>query len=426
MPELWRDSMLNIIVFHHTLFDLVTGSAEKLLRDVAWMLAESDSFVVNMVYSRKNAIHIPEDFREHENIRLHEFDFERFEDKPPYRYLNMKPNILNIIANTKATGFLGLVWGDNQDLIKRLPKGLPTILFSPFGNFTSNGNVRKLYVSGASNVDRLKSKGILFAEVLFNPLRIPTLNDEKAHGRPLSRPIVLGRTGRDDPHIFDPISIEAFSKLEKKYGSGVQYRYVNPSNEARELASKLGLKQIRFYNWLNPDELKDFYNQIDIFAHARRDGETLGVAIGEAMLYQNVVVTHVSKLYNDHLLLINEPHGKVVGCNDVQGYFEALDSFVKQRQILPQLGLEARKFASSLFDINMVASRIVEDCIDSCEYYGKPYGRSLRTRFFWFRFSSTTKYSIKILFKRILFIIMPNLDVSELRRGRIARWIKSR
>ena len=122
------------------------------------------------------------------------------------------------------------------------------LLISPFGDFCSNGNVRGLYVSGQTNVSMLKGKGLLDAEIFFNPLATPEDKDKERIQR--SGPVVFGRVGRNDSFIFDPISLQAFAKLEHEFGAQVKYIYVNPSIEARELVENLKLQRVEFREWL--------------------------------------------------------------------------------------------------------------------------------------------------------------------------------
>lgn len=386
--------MNKILFFHHTLFNKITGSAEKLLRDFIEILSDSGKFEIYVAYSKDSNNYIPENFL-NKNIKFIEFNIDHAEISSPYRYVNMAPSMAEILGDIQPNAFIGLVWGDNQSNLFNLPNWLPVIELSPFGHFTSNGNLRKLLVSGASNVSRLKRKGVYIAEVLFNPLRIPEFNEEKAFGRPKDRPIILGRTGRADPSIFDPISLLAFEKLEKKYGEQVKYIYVNPPYQAKQLVEERGIKGVDFLDWLSEDQLDRLYRDIDIFAHARLDGETLGMAIAESMLYQNVVVTHVSKKFNDHLFLVRKPFALAAEVNNVEQYYEALDFYVTNRENLPSYGVQAREFARQNFDISLIREKIINDCLDVCSYSGNPL--PLKLRFYFYLHKTLFGFKIKMI-----------------------------
>lgn len=417
--------MNSVIVFHPFLFDKITGSAEKLLREFVQILANSGEFVVHAIFGNRGEIEIPDGIMRHPNVRLCEFAYDRIDAVPPWRVVGMVPSLVDLVKEAQAQAFICLVSAEDQEPIRSLPKWLPLILISPFGDFCSNGNVRKLYVSGAMNVRRLKRRGVCSASVFFNPLPVAPLNEHKAKDAPLNRPVIIGRVGRRDSFIFDPISILAFARLEAEYGAAVRFIYVNPAEEARTLVSALGLKQVEFRDWLSEKELADFYEEIDIFAHARRDGETLGVAIAEAMLRQNVIVTHVSRHFNEHLFLAREPFGRVAGGDDVDEYYAHLKYFVSHPELLPRLGMQAREFASEYFDANIVGRRIVSDCIEACSFYGKPLPVFLRLWFELLRIWFWTKFILRSAVKRILLCIEPDLDLVEARRFRWKRLDKT-
>jgi len=363
--------MKNIIVLHPNLFDEITGSSEKLLVNMALILANSGIYKVQCVYGiNKNVIRIPDKFIGNNNIKLLPFQYDLIQTKSPWKPVGMIPDLDNIIDTLTPTIVICLVFDGHQWPINYISKKYPLLLISPFGDFCSNGNVRKIYVSGRNNLNRLKKKGLHSAELFFNPLKLPSPKKQKKFTN--NNPVVLGRLGRSDSYIFDPISIYAFYKLELEFGNKVKYIYVNPCQEALDLAKKLKLKCIYFKNWLNNSELEEFYNEIDIFAHARRDGETLGVAIAEAMFHECVVVTHKSAYYNEHIFLIHAPFGLVAELDDVNHYYVNLKKFVLNKNKLSAYGKKARNYAIKYFEWNTVSERIIKDCNELSNYINKP------------------------------------------------------
>ena len=288
----------------------------------------------------------------------------------------MMKSLGKTIKGLNPSVFICLVSSGDQWPITSLPSAIPMLLISPFGDFCSNGNVRGLYVSGQTNVSMLKGKGLLDAEIFFNPLATPEDKDKERIQR--SGPVVFGRVGRNDSFIFDPISLQAFAKLEHEFGAQVKYIYVNPSIEARELVENLKLQRVEFREWLSAEELQRFYTEIDVFAHARRDGETLGVAIGEAMLNACPIVSHKSSEFNEHLFLLQRPFGFVAEVGDTEGYFEHLKWLVLNKDQLPELGEKAKAFASQYFDEKIVAKKIINDCKRISLSLNKPLATSIR------------------------------------------------
>lgn len=287
------------------------------------------------------------------------FKYENMNVGPLCDISGMQPSLRNIASSVCADLLISFVWADYQRFLVTLPRNLHTVLISPFGHYANNGRVGKIYVSGKDNLRRVRSFGQIEAELLYNPLRIPEFNIKKFEN--VDRKIIFGRTGRSDSDIFDPISILAFKRLEDKYGELVEFWYVNPCPEAIALVAQLSIKNIKMFPWLDEDELEHFYRTIHIFAHARRDGETCGIAIAEALTYQNVVITHRSQLNNDHIELIKEPFGLIAEEGDIDSYFLAMCSFIENRENLAAYGNEARLFSRSLFGADEFNARFLSD-----------------------------------------------------------------
>ena len=117
---------------------------------------------------------------------------------------------------------------------------------------------------------KVKSKGGLNSEVFYNPL--PETSKRYLKKKINPKKIIFGRVGRNDDEIFDPISIYAFKKLEDKYGNKVSYNIVNPPPKMIQLAKKLKIVNINYLYMLTEEQLIEFYYEIDVFAHARKDG----------------------------------------------------------------------------------------------------------------------------------------------------------
>jgi len=361
-----------IIVYHDNLFGQSIGSTEKLLQDFIRILSSAEAYEIFAVYGKNNGEAIPTDLLTSPQCKFLAFTHSQRETEEPFRCLDMIPDFKTILSNINPNVFITTVWADKQFPVIDIPPRIPLFLVSPFGAYCSNGNVRKLYISGAKGVFQSKKAGIWFAEILFNPLKVPPLNDKKCQSKSKSDQIIFGRSGRPDPNIFDPISLLAFAKLEKEYQNKVKYIYVNPSPKARELVKELKLQQVEFREWLSDQELQSFYQEIDVFAHARADGETFGVAIAEAMLAQNPVISHVSRYNNEHMFFLKEPFGKVAGIDQSEQYFEFMKFFVDHRERLPELGKQARDFTIPYLDQEIISKKILKDMAETVLYEGKP------------------------------------------------------
>lgn len=363
--------MKNIVVIHDNLFGERIGSTEKLLVDFIRILAGSGRFRVWALYQAANGTVVPDGLETMDAVVRR--SYESFgPPPPPAGHLTQNLDVARMLEACRPDGLLTVVGDPFNPLVMQLPPSLPLLLVSPFGFYCSNGNVRRLYVSGQANTMRLRHGGISIAEQYFNPLGIPPYDTDKDRAWEEGRPVVFGRTGRADDAIFDPISLQAFAQVERVCGDAVRYLYVNPPPRARALAGELGLRQVEFLDWLDEDALRRFYTRIDVFAHARYDGETLGISIAEALLAQNPVITHVSKVNNEHLALLKEPFGWVAPVDDAGAYAAAMMFFVENRARIGALGRMARDHVEPLFSPDAIGRKLVADVEEICAFAGRP------------------------------------------------------
>jgi len=393
-------SLKNVVIYQEGLFDLKTGSGHSLLINIAEILANDGQFHVWCLYGfNGQELFIPKILRHHERVTCVPLTFIEITTRPPWKPKGIERAFNKIIKQIGPTIFVFMVSSGDQWPITSLSSGIPLLLISPFGDFCSNGNVRKLYVSGHGNVDKLRRMGISIGEAFYNPILSPPKRDNITIGP--NDQVIFGRIGRGDANLFDPISLKAFAKIENEYGDQAIYYYINPSPEARELVQELGLKQVVFKNWLSRQEVEQFLSQIHVLAHARRDGETLGVAIGEAMLHECAIATHKSAFFNEHLFLVREPYGLVAELDDVDHYARNLRWFMENRNLLPELGRQARDFASNYFDYDIVGKKIVTDCEKIWTYVGHSSSFLIQLHHTTLRF----KFWLRILRKKIKKVI---------------------
>jgi glycosyltransferase involved in cell wall biosynthesis len=169
-----------------------------------------------------------------------------------------------------------------------------------FGFFDANQKVDKsLYMSkwlmkhslnrlGANVLNVYKNR----FDFVNNPVEDPWTNKKLDIEIPEGS-IVLGRCGRPDNGIYNSINTQA-AKLLQMQGYKVFFIVVAPpSNMIDDLIDW----QIPFHAidpTVDPDVLSRFYNTVDIYCHARADGETFGVNIAEAMMHGKPIITHIA------------------------------------------------------------------------------------------------------------------------------------
>lgn len=366
------EKMKTVMIYHDNLYGEHVGSTEKLLQNFALNIAKSGDYKVIAVYGKNNGEYFSTE-KQIKNLTLVPFYHSKRQTSEPFNCIDMNPDLSSILEKYKVNAVITCVWSEYQFPIINIPSTIPILLISPFGHYCSNGNVRKMYVSGVSNTLFLNGRRVKCAEKFYNPLKTPRYNKNK--GKNIKK-VIFGRTGRPDENIFDPISIKAFSLLEKEYGSFVEFRYANPSKSAYELARKLNIKNIIFYDWLDEQKLSKFYQDIHVFAHSRIDGETIGISIAEAMLNQCPIITHISKYHNDHINFLSEPYSKIAGLDNYEEYYQHMKWFVENKEQISNLGLQSRNVAIEIFDEKNIWNKVLKDVSELVSYYGKPISNS--------------------------------------------------
>jgi glycosyltransferase involved in cell wall biosynthesis len=228
-------------------------------------------------------------------------------------------------------------------------------------------------------IARLASKaGSPDGGILYNPIEIPARDMTEANklfcrNRLINRfnlpqdAIILGRVGRADN--FDPISLNAFKRVQEEF-TNAYYLVVNPCDHWRRHTDRLGLKNVRFLDPIVDDlELSDFYRGLDIYAHARSDGECCPCNIQEAMMHNIPVVSHESAAFNGQSEIIGDG-GFCVPIGDAQNYAEVLiglcanepiadiDEVVKP--IREVFGRQARRRAMRYFEASYVVYKLIQ------------------------------------------------------------------
>lgn len=164
-----------------------------------------------------------------------------------------------------------------------------------------------------------KSKLEIIPPIVKNPETYPT-NFREKHNIPQDA-FVFGMHQRDDPHIFHPVCLSAFSALPQDNSYMV---IMGGSNLYREFAKDLPpakQKKIIFVDFCSDAlEIHNFLDSIDVYAHSRLDGEVCSAAIIEGMSYGKPVVSCPGQ-NNGH-----EEQIKECGffCNTIEDYTKAL------------------------------------------------------------------------------------------------------
>jgi len=106
---------------------------------------------------------------------------------------------------------------------------------------------------------------------------------------------VFGFHQRDNDGIFSPHSLNAFKAIQR---DNMHFVILGGSKKYSEHAKEAGIQnfhQLPHTSDDGGDEKRDqFLATLDVFAHARADGETYGASIAEALYYGLPIISHVA------------------------------------------------------------------------------------------------------------------------------------
>jgi glycosyltransferase involved in cell wall biosynthesis len=195
---------------------------------------------------------------------------------------------------------------------------------------------------------------------LYYPVKPPAHNNNLRNRLDIPpTTFVMGRIGRPDDYIFDPISLRALKIIEEKTDYDILYLVQSPPPAMIKTAKEMGLKKIKFINEpiVTDDEISSFYNTIDILAHARRDGETFGLNIAESMIHGKPVISHRSQIANGHKIFVKNC-GFFAGTDNYKQYAKYIAKLYKNRELRSKLGEKGRKFAIDNFLLEKLGKKL--------------------------------------------------------------------
>ncbi len=167
--------------------------------------------------------------------------------------------------------------------------------------------------------------------------------------------IVAGFHQRADDNIWSYIPLKAFSACQNKNwhfimkGGSVLYK---------KQAAELGLKNMHFLPSDGDDvTVSKFLNTLDIFAHGRKDGETFGAVIAEALIHGKPCLSHHSDTgLNAH----KETMGSAgLFAMNEKDYTEKLYALFSDKALRDRLTLETQKNASQ-YSIESTVKRVTD------------------------------------------------------------------
>jgi glycosyltransferase involved in cell wall biosynthesis len=368
-----KKNKYNILFYHLT--GLSSGGTEKFIQVIAKHLSKVD-FNIFFMYSsiprkisgnlrldgRKNYLVDTED---EIHAKLIEFTYSSLENKYPFVIRDQKPTIYQVLQDNKIDLICTAGSGYSEFPIN-LIKDIPIVMINIFGSPSAQPNIRK-QISISQTVDTAISHIIPQSkrEIVYIQSENPKEEYKKLGielrvklGIP-KESTVFGRIGRSYDGIFDPIGINAFENIVKKYPTS-HYIIMSPPPILVKIVKERNIPNIHF---LKPSsEEKDiwaFHFSLDTLAHFRLDGETFGLNIAESMLAGNSIITHKSHIWNAHLEYLDPSFSFIVEKDDVIDYSRAMETIINQTpEDRVKMSEQSKKTAQKFFLIEDNIGRI--------------------------------------------------------------------
>jgi hypothetical protein len=288
-----RKEIKNILIYH--ISGMFYAGTEKNLQLIAGELVSE--YNVFFMYSKDGFSQNQKDQMD-PRVHLIEFSYETVSQKFPHVINGMNPHIKNVIHDEKIDLLITSSSGHSQYPFNTI-KNIPIILINIFGSPSLQRNIiATVFISKTiqdySEQYTGKRKTNTWAHLAVTGKDVDRTEVKKKtrerHGIPDSA-FVFGRIGRKSDAIFDPIGIESFKQIVKKYPDA-HYLIMSPPPILEKMVEEEQIPNVRFMR--DTEDIWDFYYSLDALAHFRKDGETFGLNIAEAMYAYNPIISHVS------------------------------------------------------------------------------------------------------------------------------------
>ncbi len=290
-------------------------------------------------------------------IKFIEFDFQELENKYPFFVHGMQPSIFEMI-NKEQIDLVITAGSGHAEFPINLIDNIPVILINIFGSASMQKNISYnvcISEAVAKKIAPFVAKDRI--EVMYIPSEKPN-KDSLSKGALLRQKfgikdtdIVFGRIGRASDQIFDPIGIRAFQSVVNKYHAA-HYLIMSPPPILEKIVKEDKIPNIHFLPPSGKEEdIWAFHQAQDVMAHFRKDGESCGLNIAEAMLCSKPVISHRSRIWNAHLEYLDDSFSRVADIDNVEQYAGFMRLFIELKTAgkLSEMGELARQKAEKLF-----------------------------------------------------------------------------
>lgn len=241
---------------------------------------------------------------------------------------------------------------------------IPVVEWNVFGMVDRSINlVKSLAISPLCRELYLKNGGDASkSEVMYVPVSTPTTTDNLRQKLSIDDDtIVCGMHQRPEDAIFSPISLDAVRTISKKLENKIHFLILGGSDLYQSHARSIGLnnfQQLKYESGI--DGVSRFLNTLDIYTHARADGETLGRVLQEAMIHKLPIISHTAQ-WNAHIETIGA--GGVV-VSDTSKYASTLGEWILNISKAKKIGMLGYDEAVQKYSFPAIVSRFEKILIE--------------------------------------------------------------
>lgn len=195
---------------------------------------------------------------------------------------------------------------------------------------------------------------------LYNPLDIDAASGGEslrdANDVPPDVPVV-GKIGRPAPEKWGKLTVKAFDRAVAEIPDAHLFLVGAPEKIKKTIDGYDWAEQVVYVDPLDPDEVGDFYQTIDVLAHTSAIGESFGYVLAEAMANRVPVVVDSTPMRDNAQVELIE-HGETgYIANSASAYGAAVSSLLEDETSRRQFGKAARARTRD-FGVERVVSRL--------------------------------------------------------------------
>ncbi|MEN6553998.1 MAG: glycosyltransferase family 4 protein [Methanobacterium sp.] len=347
---------------------LASGGTERALQNIASILAQQDDYAVDYYYTNAapflNHWFVHPDNDNERKSWVEDFGVNTIPVYVESKEANVEPYIWN------NTNFWDLFDETQYDVIQTARGGYPEYPFNLInrtkiidGIHSDSGedkeNIVKAILISKWQAEKWAANGGNINKAVIIPNLVSVPDKFKSSLRTeLEIPeddFVYGFHQRNDPNIFSPVSLYAYSLISNPKN---HFILLGGSDRHRELARQLNLNNIHFIDFSpNQNIIHNFLGAIDVYAHSRVDGEVCSVAMIEAMYHGKPIITHPGTVSMGHA-------EQIEGCGymaySVEDYANKLKEIENSKYLYQELSQKTLNRYMDKYSYDRVKQKIID------------------------------------------------------------------